>query len=111
MNSLEKLISQLSELTEVKKFKYLDGIISSSSYNSVLSEMFEIQQLMVNAKHYQLDDDFYEYQKQYNDIKSKLDDDLIVNEYLNRLDDVNLILKTITKIITSTLDDELNKVK
>lgn len=105
---MNSLIDSINELDEVKKYKRLEKLVDENEeYKKILKTLFEYQKQMVNSKHYSLENNYYIYFEKYNSLKKDLEDNVLLNMYLESLEEVNHILEIVTDIISDTINEKL----
>jgi cell fate (sporulation/competence/biofilm development) regulator YmcA (YheA/YmcA/DUF963 family) len=106
LNKLDALINELKESSEIKRFRDLEHIIMN---DTELLEKFNImldkQKVMVNDK--ELGRKNYEFSKNdYNETKTLLLSNIIVEEYLTLINDINDDLQLLKNIISNEVNKE-----
>ena len=104
MNKLENLIAKLAEDTAVKRFKELEQIIDNDQLlNKDYQNLLDLQKIMINkrekkSKDLRLAIDNYEKAKEI------VMNHLIIDEYLDLLEEINYDLNLIQKIISEEIN-------
>ncbi len=108
MRLLNDLINSLNDLEEVKRFKRLEKIISEDKgCFAKLKKLYEYQKQIINSKHYGLDENFKLFNDKYNELKKEIEENIIVELYMDSLNDMNELLDIITSIIKDKIDSKL----
>ncbi len=103
MNSLDKLINEIKEDPTVKRFKELEKVIDKDEkLNKEYKELLELQKVMVNKRE-QKSKDFTLAKKKYEEAKERVLQHLVLNEYLDLLEEINYDLGLIQKIISEEI--------
>lgn len=106
MNSLDKLIKELMNDSVIERYKELEKIIDNDQkLNEDYKRLLDLQKTMVierekNIKGFKLAE------KNYNNAKEKVMDHLILSEYLELLEEVNLDLDLVQKIISKEINTD-----
>ena len=104
LNKLENLIAKLAEDTAVKRFKELEQIIDNDQLlNKDYQNLLDLQKIMINkrekkSKDLRLAIDNYEKAKEI------VMNHLIIDEYLDLLEEINYDLNLIQKIISEEIN-------
>ena len=105
--SLNVLIDELLSCEEVIEFKKLEKIVLE---NKVISEVLErlhnVEKQAVNAKELGLENAYFAYKKEYDEIIASFENDVLISSYINAKEDVLRIVNFVTSII----ENEINKV-
>ena len=105
--SLNVLIDELLSCEEVIEFKKLEKIVLE---NKVISEVLErlhnVEKQAVNAKELGLENAYFSYKKEYDEIIASFENDVLISSYINAKEEVLRIVNFVTSII----ENEINKV-
>ena len=105
--SLNVLIDELLSCEEVIEFKKLEKIVLE---NKVISEVLErlhnVEKQAVNAKELGLENAYFAYKKEYDEIIASFENDVLISSYINAKEEVLRIVNFVTSII----ENEINKV-
>ncbi|MFI3251550.1 MAG: YlbF family regulator [bacterium] len=105
---MNNLIDSLQELDEVKKYKRLEKLIDENlEYRTKVKKLYDCQKQMVNSKHYGLENNYFIYLEEYNKMKKELEDDILINMYLESLEEVNSLLEMVSSIISNKVNEKL----
>lgn len=109
MKTKEEIIKYFNELEEVKRIKELEPYIKGNKeIHDKFIDLKTIQKKMVAAKEFDQVNQYHEYLKQYNQLKSELFDLPFVEEYLELVDYVNTMLLNLADEINYLIDKEIN---
>lgn len=107
MRLLNDLIDSILQLPEVQKYKKLEKLIDENvKYKENLNLLFSYQKQMMNSKHYNLENNYFIYLEKYNNLKKELEEDMIVEMFLDSLEEVNELLQIVTSIIENKVNKE-----
>lgn len=105
-NALETLINELSNTEEVIEFKKLEKLVLENGEISLkLERLHEVEKQAVNAKELGLENTYFAYKKEYDEIIKSFEDDVLISMYLNAKEEV----LSIVKLVTETIEREINK--
>ena len=105
-NALETLINELSNTEEVIEFKKLEKLVLENEEVSLkLERLHEVEKQAVNAKELGLENTYFAYKKEYDEIIKSFEDDVLISMYLNAKEEVLAIVK----LVTETIEREINK--
>ena len=109
MNSKDLIINYFNDLPEVKRIKELEPYIKNNEdINNKFKELKNIQKKMVASREYNILKQYQEYKKEYEKIKEELFNLPFVEEYLELVDYVNNLLKSMADEINYLIDKEIN---
>lgn len=104
--SLENLLEELANTEEVIEFKRLEKLVLENKEISIkLDRLHEVEKQAVNAKELGLENAYFAYKKEYDDIIKGFEDDVLISMYLNAKEEV----LSIVKLVTETIEREINK--
>ncbi len=104
MNKLEILIDKIGNDTVIKRFKELERIIDNDQLlNKDYQQLLELQKVMINKRE-KKSKDLDEAVKEYENAKENMLKHLIIEEYLDLLEEINYDLRLIQKIITEEIN-------
>ena len=104
MNKIDKLVNEIANDTVVKRFNELEKVIDSdqllkNDYNNLL----ELQKVMVNKRE-RKSKDLELAVNNYEEAKKNVLKYIIIEEYLDLLEEINYDLVLIQKIITEEIN-------
>ncbi|MCK5761278.1 MAG: YlbF family regulator [Candidatus Izimaplasma sp.] len=104
MNKLENLINEITGDKAVKRFKELEKIIDTDqALNSDYSKLKELQKVMINKRE-KKSKDLELAVTEYEKAKEELLKHIVLNEYLDLLEEINYDLGLIQKIISEEIN-------
>ena len=105
-NSLKVLIEELVNTPEVIEFKRLEKLILENEEVSLkLSRLHEVEKQAVNAKELGLENTYFAYKKEYDEIIKSFEEDVLISSYLNAKEEV----LSLVNLVTSVVENEINK--
>ena len=105
-NALENLIKEIENTDEVIEFKRLEKLVLENEEISLkLQRLHEVEKQAVNAKELGLENTYFAYKKEYDEIIKGFEDDVLVSMYLNAKEEV----LSIASLVTETIEREINK--
>ena len=88
------------------KFKKLEKLVLENEEISLkLERLHEVEKQAVNAKELGLENTYFVYKKEYEEIIKSFEDDVLISMYLNAKEEV----LSIVKLVTETIEREINK--
>ena len=106
-NALSVLIDELLTCEEVIEFIKLEKIVlENKDISEILERLHNVEKQAVNAKELGLDNAYFTYKKEYEDILASFENDVLISLYINAKEDVLRIVNFVTSII----ENEINKV-
>ncbi len=111
MNNLDQikadLINSISQLPNIKRLKELESIIDSNpNINTKFDDLKLIQQNLVNARYYKVQEKVVEYQSKLDNITKEINDIPFLDEYLELLEEAYLMLNNVSKIISDEISND-----
>ena len=104
MNKLDLLINEITDDSVVKRFKELEKIIDNDQLlKTDYSNLLELQKVMVNKRE-KKSEDLSLAIKNYEKAKENVMKHIIIEEYLELLEEVNYDLGLIQKIISEEIN-------
>ncbi len=104
LNKLENLIAKLAEDTAVKRFKELEQIIDNDQLlNKDYQNLLDLQKVMINKRE-KKSKDLHLAIDNYEKAKEIVMNHLIIDEYLDLLEEINYDLNLIQKIISEEIN-------
>lgn len=101
------LIDELLATDEVLEFQKLEKLIlNNKEIVEILEHLHNVEKQAVNAKELGLENAYLMYKKEYDEIISKFENDVLISSYLNAKEDVLRIIN----LVTSIVENEINKV-
>ena len=105
-NSLAVLIDELLGSEEIIEFKKLEKLVlENEEISHKLEQLRNTEKQAVNAKELGLENTYYAYKKEYDEIISSFENDVLISSYLNAKEDVLRIVN----LVTSIIENEINK--
>ena len=105
-NSLKILIEELVNTTEVIEFKRLEKLILENEEVSLkLSRLHDVEKQAVNAKELGLENTYFAYKKEYDEIIKSFEEDVLISSYLNKKEEV----LSLVNLVTSIIENEIKK--
>ena len=106
-NALSILIDELLATDEVLEFQKLEKLVlNNKEIVEILEHLHNVEKQAVNAKELGLENAYLMYKKEYDEIISKFENDVLISSYLNAKEDVLRIIN----LVTSIVENEINKV-
>jgi len=103
LNSLDQLINNIKEDPTVKRFKELEKVIDKDEkLNKEYNELLNLQKIMVNKRELK-SKDFAVAKTNYEKAKKQVLEHIVLNEYLDLLEEINYDLGLIQKIISEEI--------
>ena len=107
MNSLESLIDEIVSTQEVIEFKRLEKLVLENNEVALkLERLHEVEKQAINAKELGLENTYFAYKKEYDEIIKSFEEDVLISSYLNAKEEV----LSIVNLVTSIIENEINKV-
>jgi len=104
LKTLDILIKEISNDAVVKRFKELEKVIDNDELlNKDYKQLLNLQKIMV-IKREKNSKDFDEAKKNYYRAKENVMKHIILNEYLDLLEEINYDLRLIQKIISQDIN-------
>ena len=108
--ALENLIEELKNTPEVIEFKKLEKLVLENEEISLkLDRLHEVEKQAINARELGLENTYFAYKKEYDDIIKGFEDDVLVSMYLNAKEEVLSILNLVTKTIELEVNKKINE--
>ena len=105
--ALSLLIEELLSSEEIIEFQKLEKIIlNNEEISTLLDHLHNVEKQAVNAKELGLENTYYAYKKEYDEIIASFENDVLISSYINAKEDV---LKMVN-LVTSIIENEINKV-
>ena len=105
--ALNVLIDELLTCEEIIEFKKLEKIVlENKEISDILERLHNVEKQAVNAKELGLENAYFAYKKEYDDIIASFENDVLISSYINAKEDVIRIVNFVTSII----ENEINKV-
>ena len=106
----QELLEEIANSEEVIEFKRIEKLVlENKELSKRISDMFEAQKQAINAKELGLENTYFHYMKEYKEILSSFENDVLISSYLQSKEDVNNILKTVITIIERKISDKVNE--
>ena len=108
--ALENLIEELKNTPEVIEFKKLEKLVLKNEEISLkLDRLHEVEKQAINARELGLENTYFAYKKEYDDIIKGFEDGVLVSMYLNAKEEVLSILNLVTKTIELEVNKKINE--
>ncbi len=105
--ALNELIDEILSSEEVIRFKKLESIIlKNEEVNNKIIRLREVEKQAVNARELGLENAYFMYKKEYDEILSSFENDVLISSYLDSKDEV----KSLINLVIGTIEDEINNV-
>ena len=107
--ALESLIDEIINTEEVIEFKRLEKLVlENKEIASKLDRLHEVEKQAVNARELGLENTYLAYKKEYDEIISSFEGDVLISSYLNLKEEVLSIVKLVVNIIENEIDKVIN---
>lgn len=107
--AIDELIDELLALDVVKEYFHLAELLKKEPVkNNKIMELHQISKQMVNAKEIGLTNTYLSYQTEYNRILKEIDEDVLIQMFLQKQLEVNEVLEMVTKTIEDEIASKLN---
>ena len=107
--ALSLLIEELLSSEEILEFQKLEKIIlKNEEISTLLERLHNVEKQAVNAKELGLENAYYAYKKEYDDIDMQIANYPNVEEYMELLDEAYNDYEIIVKYIENKVNDKLN---
>lgn len=105
--ALNELINEILSSEEVIRFKKLESIIlKNEEVNSKIIRLREVEKQAVNARELGLENAYFMYKKEYDEILSSFENDVLISSYLDSKEEV----KSLINLVIGIIEDEINNV-
>lgn len=105
-----KLLTLINQNEKIKRYKHLEKIINNNDeIMSLLEQIKEAQQQMVNANHIENKSIYNKYKERHDRLYEQIDNIPLLNEYLALQGEINEVLSYITETIEDGIEKELLK--
>jgi cell fate (sporulation/competence/biofilm development) regulator YmcA (YheA/YmcA/DUF963 family) len=105
--ALNELIDEILSSEEVIRFKKLESIIlKNEEVNNKIIRLREVEKQAVNARELGLENAYFMYKKEYDEILSSFENDVLLSSYLDSKEEV----KSLINLVIGIVEDEINKV-
>ena len=105
--ALNELINEILSSKEVIRFKKLESIIlKNEEVNSKIIRLREVEKQAVNARELGLENAYFMYKKEYDEILSSFENNVLISSYLDSKEEV----KSLINLVIGTIEDEINNV-
>lgn len=110
MNSaLKDLIEEISNSEEVIEFKRLEALVLNNlEIKETLTRLHEVEKQAVNAKEFGLVTAYDMYMKEYLNILSTFENDVLISSYIEAKKEVLDIVEMVTNIIQNEIAKKIN---
>lgn len=105
--ALNELIDEILSSEEVIRFKKLESIIlKNEEVNNKIIRLREVEKQAVNARELGLENAYFMYKKEYDEILSSFENDVLISSYLDSKEEVESLIN----LVIGTIEDEINNV-
>lgn len=105
--ALNELINEILSSEEVIRFKKLESIIlKNEEVNNKIIRLREVEKQAVNARELGLENAYFMYKKEYDEILSSFENDVLISSYLDSKEEV----KSLINLVIGIIEDEINNV-
>ena len=105
--ALNELIDEILSSEEVIRFKKLESIIlKNEEVNNKIIRLREVEKQAINARELGLENAYFMYKKEYDEILSSFENDVLISSYLDSKEEV----KSLINLVIGTIEDEINNV-
>lgn len=105
--ALNELIDEILSSEEVIRFKKLESIIlKNEEVNNKIIRLREVEKQAVNARELGLENAYFMYKKEYDEILSSFENDVLISSYLDSKEEV----KSLINLVIGTIEDEIKNV-
>ena len=105
--ALNELINEILSSEEVIRFKKLESIIlKNEEVNNKIIRLREVEKQAINARELGLENAYFMYKKEYDEILSSFENDVLISSYLDSKEEV----KSLINLVIGTIEDEINNV-
>jgi cell fate (sporulation/competence/biofilm development) regulator YmcA (YheA/YmcA/DUF963 family) len=105
--ALNELIDEILSSEEVIRFKKLESIIlKNEEVNNKIIRLREVEKQAVYARELGLENAYFMYKKEYDEILSSFENDVLISSYLDSKEEV----KSLINLVIGTIEDEINNV-
>jgi len=110
MNLETKLLNQIKADPNVKRYQVIEPIINKNPHlKGLLAKLKHTQQQLVNAKHLKKTQLIISLEEQYQTILNEINDTPLIQEYLDLQTYINQLLTTITNILETTINENIER--
>ena len=108
-SALDTLIFELNNLDEIQKFKRLEKLVKEDkSLANKVSELHKVSKQMTNAKEVGLVNAYDQYHALYRNLLKDIEDNVILQLYLESSEEVKSILTLVMEIIEFEIKQKIN---
>lgn len=105
--ALNELIDEILSSEEVIRFKKLESIIlKNEEVNNKIIRLREVEKQAINARELGLENAYFMYKNEYDEILSSFENDVLISSYLDSKEEV----KSLINLVIGTIEDEINNV-
>ena len=107
--ALSLLIEELLSFEEIKQFQKLEKIIlNNEEISTLLEHLQNVEKQAVNAKELGLENTYYAYKKEYDQIIASFEDNVLISSYIDAKEETLKIINLVTSIIESEINKAIN---
>ena len=107
MNSLESLIDEIVSTQEVIEFKRLEKLVLENNEVALkLERLHEVEKQAINAKELGLENTYFAYKKEYDEIIKSFEEDVLISSYLNAKEEVSYSMEEMVNKLSSEIKME-----
>ena len=105
-----ELLAEIANSEEVIEFKKIEKLVlENKELKDKIERMFEAQKQAINARELDLENAYYIYKKEYEEIHSSLKEDVLFNQYLALKSDAKNVMNTVINIIEKEIEYKINE--
>lgn len=109
-NAKLELLEEIANSEEVIEFKKIEKIVlKNKELHDKIQRMFEAQKQAINAREFGLENAYFMYKKEYEEIYKSLKDDVLFNQYLALKSDAKNVMNTVINIIEKEIENKINE--
>lgn len=108
--ALDILIDEILTSEEVIEFKKLEELVlKNEEIANVLNHLHEVEKQAINARELGLENTYLAYKKEYDEILSSFESDVLISSYLNAKVEVKDLLNMVINIIEREINKAINE--
>ena len=108
--ALEELILEISNTPEIIEFKKIESIVlDDKEIKERLDHLHEVEKQAINAREFGLENTYYAYLKEYNEILKSFENDVLISQYIALKEDAKDILNTVINVIEKEIFKAINE--
>jgi len=107
--ALEDLLKEISSSEEVIEFRKVEKLVLADNFlNEQLNHLSLVEKQAVNALELGLDNAYFIYKKEYDEILDSLNNNVLFNQYLSLKKDAKEVMNTVIDIIEKEIFYRIN---